>query len=120
MGGGGLADRRTAFGYEENGQLIYTSFHESDVSANPSSSYAIAIGDESGGNKGNGFEGDQGPKAISIGFQAGRLNQKPGAISVGAEAGKEFQHDGAISIGLCAGELIQNQHAVAVGAFLKE
>ena len=115
MGGGGLADRRTAFGYEENGQLIYTSCHESKVKPNPKSVNSIAIGNGSGGNNCDEEKGDQGAGALGVGYKTGNVNQGDAAVALGCMAGVNNQSTHAVAMGTFAGYEEQGEYSVASG-----
>ena len=91
MGGGGLGDNKTAFGFEENKQLIYTPYNEEQIKLNSDSNSAIAIGDGAGGNNGLGIKGTQKAAAIALGPNAGHEDQGVTAISIGLSAGEDGQ-----------------------------
>lgn len=57
----------------------------------------------------------QGPRAIAIGFQAGRDSQQNSAIAIGGFAGEYNQGNSAVAIGEFAGQWDQGYDSVAIG-----
>ena len=59
--------------------------------------------------------GDNEINSISIGVDAGLINQGPNAIAIGTNSGKYNQGYDAISIGTNAGFMDQSEYAISIG-----